>query len=175
MGYDVIGSKSSFKSMLIFHVIRSVEEYHVISSLRHMTPDRQIPRSLDAARPMYVFRVTQLLWYLPVVSTAQLSRRLSNVRGYNYHYTDVIMGTNSVSNHQPRDCLLNRLFRRTSKKTSTLSVTGLCAGNSPGTGKFPAQMARYAEMFPFEDVIMVNTQFRGFETSRDLTTGRLTG
>ena len=50
-----------------------------------------------------------------------------------------------VSNHQPHGCLLNRLFRRNSKKTSKLRVTGLCAGNSPGTGEFPAQMASYAE------------------------------
>ena len=51
----------------------------------------------------------------------------------------------SVSHHQPHDCLLNRLFRRRSKKTSKLRVTGLCAWNSPGTGEFPAQMASYAE------------------------------
>ena len=51
----------------------------------------------------------------------------------------------SVSNHQPHGCLLNRLFRRRSKKTSKLRVTGLCVGNSPGTGEFPAQMASYAE------------------------------
>ena len=51
----------------------------------------------------------------------------------------------SVSNHQPHDCLLNRLFRRRSKKTSKLRVTGLCAGNSPGTGEFPALMASNAE------------------------------
>ena len=50
-----------------------------------------------------------------------------------------------VSNHQPRHCLLNRLFGRWSKKTSKLRVTGLCAGNSPGTGEFPAQMASNAE------------------------------
>ena len=56
-----------------------------------------------------------------------------------------INGGDSVSNHQPHDYLLNRLFRRRSKKTSKLRVTGLCAGNSPGTGKFPAQMASYAE------------------------------
>ena len=54
-------------------------------------------------------------------------------------------GRNSVSNHQPHDCLLNRLFRRRSKKTSKLRVTGLCAGNSPVTGEFPAQMASNAE------------------------------
>ena len=54
-------------------------------------------------------------------------------------------GCDSVSNHQPHDCLLNRLFRRRSKKTSKLRVTGLCVGNSPGTGEFLAQMASYAE------------------------------
>ena len=54
-------------------------------------------------------------------------------------------GCDSVSSHRPHDCLLNRLFRRISKKTSKLRVTGLCAGNSPGTGEFPAQMASNAE------------------------------
>ena len=50
-----------------------------------------------------------------------------------------------VSNHQPRHCLLNRLFGRRSKKTSKLRATGLCVGNSPGTGEFPAQRASNAE------------------------------
>ena len=54
-------------------------------------------------------------------------------------------GHDSVLNHQPRDCLLNRLFRRRSKKTSKLRVTGLCAGYSPVPGEFPAQMASNAE------------------------------
>ena len=54
-------------------------------------------------------------------------------------------GRDSVSNHQPHDCLLNRLFRRRSKKTSKLRVTGLCEGNPPVTGEFPAQMASNAE------------------------------
>ena len=50
-----------------------------------------------------------------------------------------------VSDHQPHDCLLNRLFGRRSKKTSKLRVTGLYAGNSPGIGEFPAQKASNAE------------------------------
>ena len=50
-----------------------------------------------------------------------------------------------VSNHQPYDCLLNRLFRRRSKKTSKLRVTGLCAGKSLVTGEFHTQMASDAE------------------------------
>ena len=52
-------------------------------------------------------------------------------------------GRYSVSNHQPHDCLLNRLFRRRSKKTWKLWVTGLCAGNSSGTGEFPAKMVSW--------------------------------
>ena len=50
-----------------------------------------------------------------------------------------------ISSHQPHDCLLHRLFGRRSKNTSKLRVTGLCAGNSPGTGEFPAQRASDAE------------------------------
>ena len=52
---------------------------------------------------------------------------------------------NGVSNHQPHDCLLNHLFRQRWKKTSKLCVTGLCAGNSPVTGEFPALRASNAE------------------------------
>ena len=50
-------------------------------------------------------------------------------------------GPDSVSNHQPHGCLL----RRRSRKISKLRVTGLCAGNSPVTSEFPAQMASNAE------------------------------
>ena len=50
-------------------------------------------------------------------------------------------GHDGVSNQQPHYCLLNRLFGRRFKKTSKLRLTGLCAGNSPGTGEFPAQIA----------------------------------
>ena len=48
-------------------------------------------------------------------------------------------GRDGVPNHQPHDCLLIRLFRRRSKKTSKLRAIGLCAGNSPVTGdtRFP--------------------------------------
>ena len=60
-----------------------------------------------------------------------------------------------VSNHQPRGCLLNRLFRRRSKKTSKLRVTGLCVGNSPGPGNSPHKGPVTRKIFPFDDVIMI--------------------
>ena len=57
---------------------------------------------------------------------------------HNYH--------DDVSNQQPPGCLLNRLFRRRSKKTSKLRRRHwpLC-GEFAGTGEFPAQRAINAE------------------------------
>ena len=59
-----------------------------------------------------------------------------------------------ISNHRHHGCLLNRLFRRRSRKTPKLCTTSLCEGTSPVTGGFPAEMASNAEMFPLDDVIM---------------------
>ena len=58
-------------------------------------------------------------------------------------------GRDGVLNHQPHDCLFSHLFRRRSKKISKPRVAGLCAGNSPVTGEFPAQMASNAENVSF--------------------------
>ena len=68
-----------------------------------------------------------------------------NLKTATCHYSDVKKRHDSVSNHQPHDCLLNWLFRCRSKRTSKLRVAGLCEGNSPGTGEFPAQKASNAE------------------------------
>ena len=62
-------------------------------------------------------------------------------------------GVKGVSNHQHHACLLNRLFRRRSKKTYKLGVTGICGihrwpPNSPHKGPLKRMM------FPFDDVIM---------------------
>ena len=54
-------------------------------------------------------------------------------------------GRDGVSNQQPHNCLLNRLLRSRSKKTSKLRATGLWAGKSPVTGEVPAQKASNAE------------------------------
>ena len=57
-----------------------------------------------------------------------------------------------IPNQQPCECLLNRLFRCRSKKTSRHRVTGLCAGNSPVNSPHKWPVTR--KMFPFDDVIM---------------------
>ena len=46
---------------------------------------------------------------------------------------------------RPKPLRLDCLLRRRSKKASQLRVTGLCEGNSPETGEFPAQMASKTE------------------------------
>ena len=68
-----------------------------------------------------------------------------------WHHND----HDGVSNHQPHGCLLNHLFRRISKKTSKLCVTGLCVGNSPGPVNFPHKGPVTRKRFPFDDVIML--------------------
>ena len=52
-----------------------------------------------------------------------------------------------VSNHQPHGCLLNRLFRRRSKKASKLRVTGLCVENSPGPLNSPHKVQLRGKCF----------------------------
>ena len=76
---------------------------------------------------------------------------------------------NGVLNHQPHHCLLNRLFRNRSKKTSKLPVTDLCVGNSPLTGEFPAQMASNMEnvsiWWPHRD--LVRREYSGLSARRN--------
>ena len=69
-----------------------------------------------------------------------------------------------VSDHQPDDCLLNRLFMRRSKKTSKFLVNSLCVGNSPVAVEISAQRASNVEIKQktirsitrFHKVIMLN-------------------
>ena len=85
-------------------------------------------------------------WWFP------LTQRASNVENISMSGCQLDMALrwrhnkrDGISNHQPHDCVLNRLFRHKSKKTSKLCVTGLCEGNSPVTGQFPSQRASKAE------------------------------
>ena len=62
-----------------------------------------------------------------------------------YHYDDVIMGA-MASQITSLTIVYSKVYSDADKKTtSKLRVNGLCAGNSPGTGEFPAQMASNAE------------------------------
>ena len=75
-------------------------------------------------------------------------------------------GYHGVSNHQPYGCLLNRLFRRRSKKIVKLRITGLCAGTHrwlvDSSHKWPVTW----KIFPFDDVIMVSDSICETHTHR---------
>ena len=58
-----------------------------------------------------------------------------------------------VSNHQPHDYLLNRVFRRRSKKISKLRVTGRGIHRVPVNSPHKWPVTR--KMYPFDDVIML--------------------
>ena len=74
-----------------------------------------------------------------------------------------------VSNHQHHDCLLNGLFRRRSKKTSRLRVTGLCAGNSHRWPVYsPHKWPVTRKMYHFDDV--QGRGLRQFDCSRPVKT-----
>ena len=54
-----------------------------------------------------------------------------------------------IWNHQPQDCLLNRLSRRRSKKKHQSSATCFCVGNSPENSPHKGPVTQ--KMFPFDD------------------------
>ena len=106
-----------------------------------MRDDVTLQRRLTLVEPIY--RMISCIYIF-----LSMADKVENFN-VNYIWPDTLRwGHNErdgVSNHQPHNCLLNRLFRRRSKQTSKLRVTGLCAGNSPVTGEFPSQRASNAE------------------------------
>ena len=68
--------------------------------------DKAVRRMLECLRPSGLVQFPRR--YVLVTSTLQWRQ------------------SGRVSNHQPNDCFLNNSFRRRSKKTSKLRVTGLC-------------------------------------------------
>ena len=71
---------------------------------------------------------------------------VSNLIGLlNARYSDIIMGAMASQITSRTIFLLNRLFRRRSKNTWKLRVTGFGVGNSPVTGELPAQMVSNVE------------------------------
>ena len=96
----------------------------------------------------------ELVWVITCYLTApshylnQWWLLISEVQREHIHWKSIqwrLNGRGGVSNHQPHDSLLNHLFGLRSNETPKLRVTGLCAGNSPVTGEFPAQIASNAE------------------------------
>ena len=65
--------------------------------------------------------------------------------GVAWHYSDVIMGAMAFHINSPTIVYSTVYSGADQRKKSELRVTGLCAGNSPVTGEFPAQRTSNAE------------------------------
>ena len=63
-----------------------------------------------------------------------------------------------ILNNWHLNCLLNRLFRHRSKKTSKLHVTGLCEANPPVTVDSPHKGPVTWKIFPCDDVFMISVR-----------------
>ena len=106
-------------------------------------------------------KVTTSMWLLRHFTSTKVRRPL----GYtllSFPYSGSIFpetelwhnGHDGVSNHQPQHCLLNRSFKRRSKKTSSftsLAVVRVIHG-WPVHSSHKGSITR--ELFPFDDVIM---------------------
>ena len=96
--------------------------------------------TLYQTRPIFTGLGHGKLYHINPLKTAEITA-IKQSRTLQWRHN----GRSGVSNHQPHDCLLNRLFRRRSKETSKLRVTGLCVRDSPMSGEFLSQMASNAE------------------------------
>ena len=72
------------------------------------------------------------IYQRPLVTIWQ--RFMVDALGWRYNECD------GASNHGCLDCLRNHLFRRWTKKTPKLRVTGFWERNSPVTGEFPTHL-----------------------------------
>ena len=96
---------------------------------------RKIVLPVIAGRVICYSRV--YIWHILCINFASRYKKCVKNITLQWRHTE----RDGDSNHH---CLLNRLFRRRSKKTSKLRVTGLCPLKWPVTRK----------MFPLDDVIM---------------------
>ena len=90
------------------------------------------------------------LWPWPFAWTSLLSlvitpENFMMIRWWEHSQKGVTDGQTDRRTDRQTENTIHRAAWSQLKKTSKLRVTGLCVGNSPGTGEFPAQMASDAE------------------------------
>ena len=129
-----------------------------------LSADKNVAR-MDLSEVSFYLKETslqlgRLFWY------QQVSAKISWTSWWNAciiitlcsHYIHTLRWRHNVhdgvSNHQPYDCLLNRLLGHRSKKTSKFRVTCLWAGNHPRPVNSPHKWPVTRKMFPFDEFIM---------------------
>ena len=82
--------------------------------------------------------------YYNVVLLSLISRNVECYSTSYFHFSNVIMGA-IASQITSLMIVYTTVYSDADEKKSKLRVTGLCAGNSPWTGEFPAHIASNAE------------------------------
>ena len=83
--------------------------------------------------------------FIRLVSSVVTSRHCKFGSEFNIHYNDIIMGTIASQITSLASVYSAVWLGADQRKHKKLCVPGLCAGNSPETGEFPAQRASNAE------------------------------
>ena len=137
------------------HITMTSHELHVVSN------DRSFDCLLTANPDHMKVRITgPFVWEIHRWPEQENTDRCSIWCNNDFHvdlYTAWTLqwrhnGRDGISNNQRLACLLNRLFRHSSKKTSKLRVTDLYEGNLPMNSPHKRPLTR--KMSPFDDVIM---------------------
>ena len=89
-------------------------------------------------------------WLIYHCSHSWLSHQLNSSSALRWRHN----GSDSISNHQPNDCLLNRLFGADQSKHQSSASLAFVWGIHRGPVNFPHKWPVTRKMFPFDDVIM---------------------
>ena len=88
--------------------------------------------------------ITQYMLYVHGVTMFYTTDTSGQFKLKLHNYSDVIIGA-MASQMTSLTIVYSTVYSGADQRTSKLCVTGLCAGNSPVTDEFPAQMASNAE------------------------------
>ena len=106
---------------------------------------RSIQLNTNLISVMNVRRWRTQLGVVPTLFVSKFGGRYYWQQDIGQYYNYVIMSAMASQITSLTIVYPSVLFRRRSKKTSALRVTGQCEGNSPVTGEYPTQRASNAE------------------------------
>ena len=92
-------------------------------------------------------------YFKDVICFSETWRTMEDDASKLIHYIEVMMGA-MASQITSLTIVYSTVYSDADQGKSQLRVTGLCVGNSPGTGEFPHKWPVTRKMFPLGDVIM---------------------
>ena len=119
---------------------------------------RQAGQWLGTSNDIYELppKTSGIAWARPLMTTKMLKHRpqFELIRALQWRHN----GCHGVSNHQPRDCLVNRLLKDQRKHQNPASLA-FVRGIHRWPVNPPHKWPLTRQLFPFDDVIMDTTYF----------------